>query len=171
MSITAADCRQLTGKKVNSYHLFAKDFFTFMPDESDHSTCYSCKCFWFVFCDNFFIFLSAVNISYRPDRAQYSLHMGYCILKYPYPPVEDFLFVAFSPCPWIYSPSWSIWKQQFVHTKPIMGDSKIKICLGQNIKGPCGKLQGRGWGRWLNNVLHREAPLRGPTPYPFMYHF
>ena len=44
-------------------------------------------------------FLSAVNISYRPDRAQYSLHMGYCILKYPYPPVEDFLFVAFSPCP------------------------------------------------------------------------
>ena len=76
MSITAADCRQLTGKKVNSYNLFAKDFFTFKPDESDHSTCYSCKCFWFVFCDNFFIFLSAVNISYGPDRAQYSLHMA-----------------------------------------------------------------------------------------------
>ena len=44
-------------------------------------------------------FLCSVNISYRPDRAQYSLHMGYCILKYPYPPVEDFLFVAFSPYP------------------------------------------------------------------------
>lgn len=26
------------------------------------------------------------------------------------------------------------------------------------------------WGT-LNRVLHREAPIRGPTPCPFMYHF
>ena len=41
-------------KKVHSYHLFAKCFFSFKPDESDHSTCHSCKCFWLVFCGNFF---------------------------------------------------------------------------------------------------------------------
>lgn len=68
-----------TGKQVNSYHLFAKDFFTFKPDESDHSTCHSCKCFWLVFYGNFFFCVCAVNIPYTPDRAQYSLHMGYCI--------------------------------------------------------------------------------------------
>lgn len=56
-----------------------KDFFTFKPDESDHSTCHSCKCFWLVFYGNFFFCVCAVNISYTPDRAQYSLHMGYCI--------------------------------------------------------------------------------------------
>ena len=69
----------------------------FKPDESDNSTCHSCKCFWLVSCGNFFLCVCAVNISYTPDRAQYSLHMGCC--KYPCPPVEDFLFVAFSPYP------------------------------------------------------------------------
>ena len=63
-------------KKVHSYHLFAKYFFSFKPDESDHSTCHSCKCFWLVFCGNFFFCVCAVNISYTPDRAQYSLHMA-----------------------------------------------------------------------------------------------
>ena len=31
--------------------------------------------------------------------------------------------------------------------------------------------QPRGGGRVLKKVLYGEAPPRGPTPYPFIYHF
>ena len=34
---------------------------------------------------------------------------------------------------------------------------------------PGGEEGGRGGE--LNKVLHLEAPLRGPTPYPFIHHF
>ena len=37
----------------------------------------------------------------------------------------------------------------------------------------CGLSRARGWGGGgvLKKVLYGEAPPRGPTPYPFIYHF
>ena len=37
-------------------------------------------------------------------------------------------------------------------------------------KGKFDHIPGRGGGV-LNKVLYGEAPPRGPTPYPFIYHF
>ena len=33
------------------------------------------------------------------------------------------------------------------------------------------RLMPRGGGGVFNKCLNGEAPLRGPTPYPFIYHF
>ena len=46
------------------------------------------------------------------------------------------------------------------------------IILGRNYltRGPRGGGGGRGGGL-LNKVLYKEVQPRGPTPYPFIYHF